>query len=221
MSAGERLVVARVRGFHGLRGTLRLESLTDRAEERFAVGKSLFVEGTDNRLTVVEAVPDSLGWRARFAEVSDRTAAEGLRDAYLEAVVAPGEELPRGEFYWHQVVGAAVADVDGRTLGEVVDIYRAGGAEVLVVVGPAGELDVPVVRSVVRIFAPLRGEIVVDGEALGLRGYDADLDEGASAAAEASKAEGSDGPEPAEADPDAGPGAAPGPEPATGPEPDR
>jgi 16S rRNA processing protein RimM len=185
-------VVARVRGFHGLRGTMRLESLTDRAEERFAVGKSLFVEGTDSPLTVVESAPDSLGWRVRFAEVSDRTAAEGLRDAYLEAVVAPGEELPRGEFYWHQVVGASVADVDGSALGEVVDVYRAGGAEVLVVAGPAGEVDVPVVRSVVRIFAPLRGEIVVDGEALGLRRADGDVDEPA---------------EMGEPEPEAGPGA--------------
>ncbi len=177
MTAGERLVVARVRGFHGLRGTMRLESLTDRAEKRFAVGESLFVEGSDGPLTVVESEPDSLGWRVRFAEVTDRTAAEGLRDAYLEAVVAPGEELPRGEFYWHQVVGASVADVDGSVLGEVVDIYRAGGAEVMVVSGPAGELDVPLVRSVVRVFAPARGEIVIDGEALGLRGEDAAEDE--------------------------------------------
>jgi 16S rRNA processing protein RimM len=170
MTAGERLVVARVRGFHGLRGTMRLESLTDLAEKRFAVGKSLFVEGSDAAFTVVESVPDSLGWRVRFAEVTDRTAAERLRDVYLEAVVAPGEELPRGEFYWHQVVGATVKDVDDSVLGEVVDMYRAGGAEVMVVKGPRGELDVPVVRAVVRIFAPARGEIVVDGEALGLRG---------------------------------------------------
>jgi 16S rRNA processing protein RimM len=174
VTVGERLVVARVRGFHGLRGTMRLESLTDRAEKRFAVGESLFVEGSDSRLTVVESAPDTLGWRVRFAEVSDRTAAEALHDVYLEAVVAPGEELPRGEFYWHQIVGTSVADVDGTALGEVVDVYRAGGAEVLLVMGPAGELDVPVVRSVVRIFAPARGEIVVDGEALGLRGVDAD-----------------------------------------------
>ena len=170
MTAGERLVVARVRGFHGLRGTMRLESLTDRAEKRFAVGKSLFVEGTDRALTVVEAAPDNLGWRVRFAEVPDRTAAESLRDVYLEAVLAPGEELPRGEFYWHQVIGSKVTDVDDTALGEVVDMYRAGGAEVMVVRGPKGEIDVPVVRSVVRIFAPSRGEIVVDGEALGLRG---------------------------------------------------
>jgi 16S rRNA processing protein RimM len=170
VTAGERLVVARVRGFHGLRGTVRLESLTDRPETRFAVGKLLFLEGSDTRLTVAESQPDTLGWRVRFSEVADRTAAERLRDVYLEAVVAPGEELPRGEFYWHQVVGSAVADVDGTVLGEVVDVYRAGGAEVLLVRGPRGEIDVPVVRSVVRIFAPARHEIVVDGEALGLRG---------------------------------------------------
>jgi 16S rRNA processing protein RimM len=168
VTAGERLVVGQVRGFHGLRGTVRVESLTDRAEERFSVGRVLYREGGEATLTVVESEADKVGWRLRFAEISDRTAAESLRDAYLEAVVAPGEELPAGEFYWHEVVGARVTDAAGRALGEVVDIYRAGGAEVIVVRGRAGELDIPLVRSVVREFAPARGEIVVDGEALGL-----------------------------------------------------
>ncbi len=177
MSTGERLVVGQVRGFHGLKGTVRVESLTDRAEERFAAGRSLFVEGGEAPLTIIEAEPDAQGWRLRFAEVPDRTAAETLRDVYLEAVVAPGERLPRGEYYWHQVIGATVTDTDGSALGEVVDIYRAGGAEVVVVRGPTGELDVPLVRAVVRIFAPTRGEIVVDGEALGLRGPGDEADE--------------------------------------------
>lgn len=128
------------------------------------------------------------GWRLRFAEVPDRTAADSLRGAYLESLVAPGEELPRGEYYWHEVIGSAVRDVDGTELGTVRDVYRAGGAEVFVVRdGPRGELDIPAVRSVVRIFAPKRGEIVVDGDALGLRGEppDADLTETPGQAAEA------------------------------------
>jgi 16S rRNA processing protein RimM len=192
VTAGERLVVGQVRGFHGLRGTLRVESLTDRPDERFAVGQVLFREGSDSPLTITEADTDAVGWRVRFAEVPDRTAAEALRDVYLEAVVAPGQELPRGEFYWHQVVGSAVTDVDGTALGEVVDIYRAGGADVAVVRGPAGELDIPLVRSVVRIFAPARGEIVVDGDALGLRG---EADEAEPEAPEAPDAPAGPGPE--------------------------
>jgi len=170
MTAGERLAVGQVRGFHGLRGTLRVESLSDRADERFAVGRILFVEGRETELTIVESTPDALGWRLRFAEVPDRNAAEALREVYLEAVVASGEELPRGEFYWHEIIGATVKDVDDSILGKVVDVYRAGGADVVVVRGPAGELDVALVRSVVKVFDPARGEIVVDGEALGLRG---------------------------------------------------
>jgi len=179
VTAGERLVVGQVRGFHGLRGTVRVESLTDRAQERFAAGRTLFREGTDAELTIVEADQDGVGWRLRFAQVPDRTAAESLRDMYLEAVVGPGEQLPRGEFYWHEVIGTKVADVDGTVLGEVADIYRAGGAEVVVVRGPAGELDIPLVRSIVRTFAPARGEIVVDGEALGLRDGEVDAAEDA------------------------------------------
>ena len=170
MTAGERLAVGQVRGFHGLRGTLRVESLSDRAEERFEVGRALFVEGRETKLTIVESTPDALGWRLRFAEVPDRNAAEALRDVYLEAVVAQGEELPQGEFYWHEIIGATVKDVDDSILGKVVDVYRAGGADVVVVRGPAGEMDVALVKAVVRVFDPAKGEIVVDGDALGLRG---------------------------------------------------
>ena len=60
-------------------------------------------------------------------------------------------------------------DLDGREIGVVVDVYRVGGAEVFVVRGePYGEFDLPAVRAFIRIFAPTRGEIVVDVDALAL-----------------------------------------------------
>lgn len=169
MSAGERLAVALVRGLHGLRGAVRAEVLTDRPEERFRPGAVLFAEGSNQPLTIVTAQPSEPGWLIRFDEVADRTAAEGLRDTYLEVELAPADTLPRGEYYWHEVIGARVSDVDGRDLGTVVDVYRAGAAEVFVVQGePYGEFDVPAVRDFVRIMAPRRGEIVVDADALEL-----------------------------------------------------
>jgi hypothetical protein len=66
-------------------------------------------------------------------------------------------------------VGATVRDLDDRAIGVVHDVYRVGGAEVFVVRGePYGEFDLPVVRAFIRIFAPARGEIVVDVAALAL-----------------------------------------------------
>lgn len=115
------------------------------------------------------AVADGPGWRIRFEEVTTRDAAEALKGAYLEWVAGPEAELDRGEYFWHEVVGATVSNVDGTILGTVRDVYRSGGAEVYIVGGgPYGEFDVPGVRAFVRVFAPRRGEIVVDAEALDL-----------------------------------------------------
>ena len=169
-SAEPRLVVALVRGVHGLRGAIRVEVLTDRPEERFVPGAVLHPEGSDRRLTISSAVPvaDGPGWRLQFAEVPHRNAAEPLRGAYLEA--AAGAALQADAVYWHEVIGVTVTAEDGTVLGVVRDVYRAGGAEVYVVrEGPAGEFDVPAVRAFIRVFDPRSGRIVVDADALDLR----------------------------------------------------
>jgi 16S rRNA processing protein RimM len=148
-----------------------VEVLTDRPEARFVPGNVLRRETSDDPLTIVSAEPvaDGPGWRLRFAEVPDRAAADALRGAYLEAVLHPVSELSRGEVYWHEVIGVPVRGLDGAELGIVRDVYRVAENEVYVVGGePFGTFDVPAVRPFVRIFAPRRGEIVVDVEALGL-----------------------------------------------------
>jgi 16S rRNA processing protein RimM len=171
-SQPERLVVALVRGVHGLRGALRVEVLTDRPGDRFVPGTVLFREGDPRPLTVAtaEAVADGPGWRIRFREIGSREAADTLRGVYLEAAVRPDEDLARGAYYWHEVIGSAVRGIDGAELGTVQDIYRVAENEVFVVSGgPLGTFDLPAVRAFIRIFAPRRGEIVVDGDALDLR----------------------------------------------------
>ena len=171
VAGSDRLVVALVRGVHGLRGAVRVEILTDRPEERYAIGSVLHREGVDDPLTIVwsSAVSDGPGWRVQFAEVHDRSAAEDLKGAYLEIDAGPDATLPRGAYFWHEVVGTTVTSTDGTVLGTIQDVYRSGGAEIYTVAGgDYGEFDVPAVRDFIRIFAPRRGEIVVDTAALDL-----------------------------------------------------
>lgn len=163
----ERLVVGLVRGIHGLRGAVRVELLTD-DPSRFAVGAVVHPEGRPESLTVAWVQEDGPGMLIRFREVTDRSGAEALRDRYFEVEV-PGDVLPAGEFYWHQVIGCAVSTTDGRSLGTVEDVFRVGGGEVFVVSGSAwGEVMVPAVSAMIREFAPADGRIVVDADALGL-----------------------------------------------------
>jgi 16S rRNA processing protein RimM len=167
----ERLVVALVRGAHGLRGAVRVEILTDHPELRYAPGQVMFREGDDRPLTIdwSSAIADGPGWRVHFREVPNRSSAEELKGIYLESDIGAEAPLARGEYFWHEVIGSTVSGVDGTILGTVMDVYRSGGAEVYTVAGGSyGEFDVPGVRPFVRVFAPRRGEIVIDAEALDL-----------------------------------------------------
>jgi len=160
----DRLVVGLVRGVHGLRGAVRVEILTD-SGDRFAPGNVVYPEGSDRRLTVVSAQRDGPGLLVRFDELPDRNAADELRDTYLEA---PPGDLPADTFYWHDIIGCRVEGDRGTPLGTVKDVFRVGESEVYVVEGESGELQIPSVRSVVKLLAPAERRIVVDEAALGL-----------------------------------------------------
>ena len=165
----DRLAVGLVRGLRGLRGQVRVEVLTDRPDERFVPGATLYPEGASRGLTIAEASPveGGPGWWLQFREIHDRDAAEALRDTYLE-IDTPDEPREPGRWLWHELEGLAVRSGDGEDLGRIVELYHAGGADVFVVRGPRGELDVPGVRGIVLELAPERGEMVVDLDALGI-----------------------------------------------------
>lgn len=95
--------------------------------------------------------------------IDSREAAEPLVGRYLEM---PARELPAEAYYWDDLVGLRVESADGAFVGELVEIFRAGGNEVYRVVGPHGERLVPALRSaVLRIDLPGGVVVVADDDA--------------------------------------------------------
>jgi 16S rRNA processing protein RimM len=81
--------------------------------------------------------------------VADRATAQSLVGRYLEA---QARALPDDAYYWDDLVGLRVEEIDGTPVGELVEVFRAGGAEVYRVVGDRGERLVPALhRAVLRI----------------------------------------------------------------------
>ena len=145
--------------------------MTDTPEARFVPGSELFVEGTKRPLVlrVARPVDDGPGWWLSFERHPDRSSVEALRGRYLEAEVALDALRASGAALWDEVIGLTVHDVDGRDLGQVAEVYRAGEAEVYAVRGgPLGDFDVPAVRDFVREFDPPNGRLVVDAALLDL-----------------------------------------------------
>ena len=141
-----RLTVGLVRGLRGLRGHVRVELLTDRPEERFVVGAVALPGGVDAHAHDRRVV----GRRRRPGLVAplrrrspDRAAAETLRDLYLE--IDTPDEPPRARpLVLPRARGRSrCARPTARSSARSSRSIRAGGAEVFVVRGPRGEIDVP------------------------------------------------------------------------------
>ena len=144
-------------GAKGLAGAVRVELLTD-WPERVAAGAEAWLDGdaAPVRITGVES-----GGRVPVVHldgVNTREGAEGLAGRFLEM---PAHELPDATWYWSDLIGLRVEEPDGSTIGELVEIFRAGGNEVYRVLGPAGERLVPALRDTVLRVDPVAGVMVV------------------------------------------------------------
>jgi 16S rRNA processing protein RimM len=162
-----RLALARVLGVKGLRGGVRIEVLTD-WPERLDPGASLFLEGSDDSLVVTRT---EMGGRRvpvlYFEGLESREAVEPLVGRYLEALARP---LDDESYYWEDLIGLRVEEPNGAHVGELAEIFRAGGNEVYRIVGPAGERLVPALRSAVLAIDLEAGRMIVapdDAETVG------------------------------------------------------
>lgn len=141
------LAVARVMGVRGLDGDLRVMALTD-VPDRLTVGAFVLVEGESAPRRITQVGASRHGPILRLDGVTDRTTAAALIGRHLSAPDAPSE-LPAGTYWWHELEGLDVVDADGRSLGRLEEVFRAGANEVYRVVGLESELLVPALRSVV------------------------------------------------------------------------
>ncbi len=94
--------------------------------------------------------------------VADREAAEALRGWLVQVPEDEAWKLPKGQYYWHQIIGLAVVTRDGRRLGTVADILETGANDVYVVRREGADLLLPAIKDVVKEISPERGEMVVE-----------------------------------------------------------
>lgn len=126
------VTLAAVSGAHGVTGEVRLKLFGDgvaslKAHKAFNAGS----------LTVKTLRDDGKGGAvARFAEVTDRNAAEKLRGTLLTVPRTALPPLAVGEYYHADLLGLAAVSASGVPLGTVIAIDNFGAGDVLEVERP-------------------------------------------------------------------------------------
>lgn len=155
----EQLIVGTIGRAHGLRGQVSVRPRTDSIEERFAPGAVLSADGRP--LTVASIHLQQGRLVVAFAEVTDRSAAEGLRGLDLTAVGVP-EALEEDEYHDTELIGLAAVDPAGNHLGEVVAVQHNPTQDLLVLRTEGGERLVPFVTALVPEVDPAAGRLVIN-----------------------------------------------------------
>ncbi|MBK6801698.1 ribosome maturation factor RimM [Novosphingobium sp.] len=145
------VTLAAIIGAHGVGGEVRLK---------------LFGEGVgalrryrafnDSALTLEKLKDDGKGGAiARFAEVSDRTAAEKLRGTALTVPRSALPPLGEGEYYHADLIGLPAVSDTGEDLGTCVAVDNFGAGDVLEIQRPSVDG-----KPGKRFMVPMRAEAV-------------------------------------------------------------
>jgi 16S rRNA processing protein RimM len=104
---------------------------------------------------------------AKLQGVDDRNAAELLGGTDIAVTRDDLGQAQEGEIFWVDLVGLAVVSLQGEALGQVEELLRTGGSDVLVVRGERERL-IPFIADFVKSVDREARRITVDWEA----GYD-------------------------------------------------
>lgn len=132
---GARVTLAAIAGAHGVKGEVRLKLFAESLE---SLKRHKAFEAGGRVLTLTALRPDRAGAVARFAEVPDRTVAEGLRGTLLTVARVALPPLPGGEYYHADLIGLPVVDTGGAAVGMIVAVENYGAGDILEIEKPGG-----------------------------------------------------------------------------------
>jgi len=161
------ILLGRVHGAFGIRGELKLESFTDPATAIFRYQPWLLrdAQGRERELKGARGRETAKGLVAMFPGVDDRDGAEGLRGAEL---FAPRSALPPakpGEYYWVDLEGLRVVNVEGVDFGTVSHLFSTGANDVLVARGDRERMIPFLEPDYIRSVDFESGVVIVDWDA--------------------------------------------------------
>lgn len=162
------IVLGRIVAPFGVQGWLRVHPFGDDPEAWRSMPQwwlSTDVDAPPENWMVRELVAVKLhgdGVVVKLAGIDDRDASEALGSCYFGA---PREALPLpapDEYYWTDLIGLAVLNMQGQSLGRVKSLIETGAHQVLVVVDGEHERLLPFVEHVVKAVDVPVGTIRVD-----------------------------------------------------------
>ncbi|MEE1949935.1 ribosome maturation factor RimM [Pseudomonas alcaligenes] len=170
-SVEDLIVLGKITSVHGVRGEVKIYSFTDPIDN--LLGYPAWTLKREGEVKQVELVSGRLQGKilvAKLKGLDDREVARTFAgfDICVPRALLP--DLDDGEYYWHQLEGLKVIDLQGQLLGRLDHLLETGSNDVMVVKPCPGSLDdrerlLPYTEQCVQQVDLAAGEMRVDWDA--------------------------------------------------------
>lgn len=163
------VVIGKITSAYGIKGWVKIYSYTDPVSNILNYPVWYLSSGTDplhwREIAVIQGRPQGKFIVAQLAGINDRNQAELLHGT---EIAIPRDQLPAaadGEYYWLDLLGLKVVNIQGIELGVISDIMETGANDVLVVQGERQRLIPYVMDEIIKQIDLQAGTLRVDWEA--------------------------------------------------------
>ncbi len=146
------MIIGRITRPHGVRGTLRVEPITDNPQ-RFHLLSKIYIYNENDSRTLYNIKNVQIASRyilLDLLEINTRNDAEPLRGCYIEIPRQECLTLPEGDHYYFELIGFSVVSNQGKVIGELQDVYSYPANDVYVVKNDKKEILIPAVDEFVE-----------------------------------------------------------------------
>jgi 16S rRNA processing protein RimM len=138
---GVLIAVGEIVNTHGIKGEVKVKSLTD------------FPERFKSKAVLIFLI--------KFNEVQNIDEALKIKGGLLKISSEQLKKLPADTYYIFELIGMEVQTDDGIILGKIKDIIQTGSNDVYVVNGTKKEYLIPAIRLIVQEIDKSKGTIII------------------------------------------------------------
>jgi len=159
----KQIIVGKISGVFGVKGWIKVFSFTDPRENIFNYSPWLLKKGSDCK--TVKLVDGKLQGKTVVAQLDGFTDRDQAQALLGWDVLITQDQLPEtgaGEFYWSELIGLEVENLQGIRLGIIDSLLETGANDVLIIQGDR-ERAIPFIQgqTVIEINLNL-GRMIVD-----------------------------------------------------------
>ena len=127
--ASDTIIVGKIGAPYGVKGWAKINSYTEVPDGIFDYQPWILGDGKEYRID--EWRPHGKNLVAKLVGIDSRDDAERIKNMDITITPAQLPSLEDGEFYWRDLQGMQVVNIDGYNLGVVKEVFNTGANDVM------------------------------------------------------------------------------------------